>query len=278
LIYPKRVEPRDEEHETIANLWHTLEHMSKDRLQEVVNDAVYYRDELLKQFTQGQVSLRLRADGDHLFYAVLTAAEKLMVDMPYVPEDLKKYTALLADVYYGNFSLFQSLPDSWAIDQLFPVMPIHRLEEEPTRQAVVSDITCDCDGKIDQFIDHYDVSGTLAVHDIKPAEDYFIGAFLVGGYQETLGSLHNLFGDTNMISVDIRTDGSFKLNQELDGDSIADVLSYTEYEPRQLLEQFRRFVESRIDSGDIAASQRRNIIRSVQESMNGYTYYETEGE
>jgi len=273
---PKR--HQDDEHEMISNLWHTLENIDVQRLQEMVNDAAYYREELLKQFTQSQVSLRLRADGDQLFYAVLAEAEKIMNSMPYVPEDLKKYRALLADVYYGNFSLFQSLPDSWAIDQLFPVMPIHRLDEEPKRRAVISDITCDCDGKIDQFIDHYDISGDLAVHDVKPDEDYFIGAFLVGGYQETLGSLHNLFGDTNMVSVDIRGDGSFKLNQELDGDSIADVLSYTEYDPRQLLEQFRSFVESRIDSGHIAANQRRKIIRNFQESMNGYTYYETEGE
>lgn len=271
---PERAQ--SDEHEMIANLWHTLEHINAQRLQEMVNDAAYYREELLKQFTQGQVSLRLRADGDQLFYAVLIKAEKLMADMPYVPEDLKQYRALLADVYYGNFSLFQSLPDAWAIDQLFPVMPIHRLAEEPKRRAVISDITCDCDGKIDQFIDHYDIAGSLAVHDIKPDEDYFIGAFLVGGYQETLGSLHNLFGDTNMVSVDIRADGSFKLNQELDGDSIADVLSYTEYDPRQLLEQFRSYVESRIDSGHIAANQRRKIIRSFQDSMSGYTYYETE--
>ncbi len=264
--------------EVIANLWHAVDNTSEQRLQETVNDAAYYREELLKQFSQGHISLRLRADGDQLFYAVLAKAEKIMADMPYVPDDLKKYRALLADVYYGNFSLFQSLPDAWAIDQLFPVMPIHRLDEEPQRRAVISDITCDCDGKIDQFIDGYDISGTLPVHNIRPEEDYFIGAFLVGGYQETLGSLHNLFGDTNMVSVDIRGDGSFKLNQELDGDSIADVLSYTEYDPRQLLEQFRSFVESRIDSGHIAANQRRKIIRNFQDSMSGYTYYETEGE
>ncbi len=267
-----------QDNEIIANLWHALDNINAQRLQEMVNDAAYYREELLKQFSQGQISLRLRADGDQLFYAVLAEAEKIMADMPYVPEDLKKYSALLADVYYGNFSLFQSLPDSWAIDQLFPVMPIHRLDEEPKRRAVISDITCDCDGKIDQFIDGYDVAGTLPVHDIRTDEDYFIGAFLVGGYQETLGSLHNLFGDTNMVSVDIRADGSFKLNQELDGDSIADVLSYTEYDPRQLLEQFRSYVESRIDSGHIAANQRRKIIKTFQESMSGYTYYETEGE
>src|SRR5690606_12406762 len=139
----------------------------------------------------------------------------------------------LADIYYGNFSLFQSLPDMWAIDQVFPIMPIHRLDEEPTRQAVIADITCDCDGKIDSFIDEFETAKTLAVHPLKENEEYYLGVFLVGAYQETLGDLHNLFGDTNVVSVRINADNTYDFVKEIHGDTISDVLSYVEYQPKE---------------------------------------------
>ena len=196
-----------------------------------------------------------------------------MVEVPALMADLK---LSLADIYYGNFSLFQSLPDIWAIDQLFPVMPIHRLAEEPTRQAVLADITCDCDGKIDQFIGLSKAAKTLPLHPLKASEEYYLGVFLVGAYQETLGDLHNLFGDTNVVSVRLNRDGSFDFVKEIHGDTIADVLSYVEYQPRQVELNYRNTAERAVREGRITAAERQQMIKAFKASMQGYTYYERE--
>jgi arginine decarboxylase len=178
------------------------------------------------------------------------------------------------DVYYGNFSIFQSLPDAWAINQLFPVMPIHRLDEEPTSKAILADITCDCDGRLDNFIVDGEQEKHLPLHTLNEDEDYLIGVFLVGAYQETLGDLHNLLGDTNVVSVGLK-DGKVQYLRELAGDTICDVLSYVEYEPKDLIERFRRLAEQSVEDGKITAAQRREIIDSFRESINGYTYFES---
>jgi arginine decarboxylase len=166
------------------------------------------------------------------------------------------------------------LPDAWAIGQLFPIMPIQRLDEPPTRQATIADITCDSDGKIDRFIDPHQCRRTLPVHELGEGEDYYFGVFLVGAYQETLGDLHNLMGDTNVVSVRINADGSYEFVKEMHGDSIADVLSYVEYEPRELRERFRRTAEQAVRAGRIDAAERQQVLREFDASLRGYTYFE----
>jgi arginine decarboxylase len=191
-----------------------------------------------------------------------------------IPPELSLLPEKIADVYYGNFSVFQSLPDSWAIGQLFPIMPIHRHREAPVRQAIIADITCDSDGKIDRFIDVQQERRTLPVHALIEGEEYYLGVFLVGAYQETLGDLHNLLGDTNVVSVRINPDGSFDFVKEMQGDSIADVLSYVEYDPRQLKERFRDTAEQAVRSGRITPAERAQILDQFAASLRGYTYFE----
>ena len=171
-------------------------------------------------------------------------------------------------------SVFQSLPDSWAIDHLFPVMPVHRLEEMPTRQGIIADITCDCDGKIDKFIDLHGVRRALPLHDLKENEEYYLGTFLVGAYQETLGDLHNLFGDTNVVSVRIHTDGTYDFVKEHEGDSVADILTYVEYDPKSMLNRLRETAEQAVRDEKISVPDRLQILKAYESGLRGYTYYE----
>jgi arginine decarboxylase len=262
--------------ETLSNLYFVLNTVSPENFQECYNDALFYRDELREQFHHGQASLRERALAENISLAVLQRIAAMLPDLSRVPPELEALPELLSDIYYGNFSVFQSLPDIWAIDQLFPVMPLHRLGEEPTRSAILADLTCDCDGKIDKFSTPDGVSRTLRLHPLKDEEDYYLGVFLVGAYQETLGDLHNLFGDTNVVNVAINPDGTYEFAREFHGDSIADVLSYVEYEPKQMLEQFRRVAEEAVRSGKIDIAQRQRIMQAFKDSMQGYTYFEHE--
>jgi arginine decarboxylase len=207
---------------------------------------------------------------------VLQRIAAILPKLKRIPPELENLPELLSDIYYGNFSLFQSLPDMWAIDQVFPIMPIHRLTEEPTRDAVLADLTCDCDGKIDKFSTPDGIARTLRLHPLKPDEDYYLGIFLVGAYQETLGDLHNLFGDTNVVNVAINPDGTFEFVREFHGDSIFDVLKYVEYEPKQMQEQFRLVAEDAVRSGKISIAQRQTILQAFKDSLHGYTYFEHE--
>jgi arginine decarboxylase len=179
-----------------------------------------------------------------------------------------------ADILHGNFSLFQSLPDVWAIDQIHPIAPLHRLNEKPRRRAILSDITCDSDGKIDKFVLGDGVSNTLPVHDLRAEEDYYLGVFFVGAYQETLGDLHNLFGDTNVVTIELRDDGSFELMHEQEGDTISEVLSYVEYDPRLMITNFKKTVEQAVQAGKLSPMERRAMIAAFKDSLNGYTYFE----
>ena len=260
--------------ELIHNLRDVLNIISPKNLQECYNDALYYRDEIGELFKRGQISLRERSLAENLF---LEALQRIRVQIELadrVPPELEGLREYLADIYYGNFSVFQSLPDIWAIDQVFPVVPIHRHDEEPTREAILADITCDCDGKIDRFIDVHEERKTLPLHPLRDKEDYVLGVFLVGAYQETLGDLHNLLGDTAVASVRINEDGSFDVVKELEGDSIADVLSYVEYQPQAMYESFRATAEGAVRAGRITAAERREVLESFNASMRGYTYYE----
>lgn len=261
-------------HEMIANLWHTLSVIRVANLQESFNDVIYYRDKIRDLFHSGDISLRHRVLGENIHLAALQKIASLLPQMKRIPAELESLPQLLADIYYGNFSVFQSLPDSWAIEQVFPVMPIHRLNEEPARQAIIADLTCDCDGKLQKFATSEGESSTLPLHAINPGEEYYLGVFLVGAYQETLGDLHNLFGDTNVASVRINADNSIDFVHELHGDSIADVLSYVEYKPNSLYEQFRKTAEQAVRDGVISIADRQQMLAAYTESLRGYTYFE----
>lgn len=261
-------------HEVIENMLCVSRTLSQRNIQESFNDALYYREEVQKAFKHGDLSLREHAVADHLFWHILTRIRDLLRSLKVVPRGLLGLNELLADVYYCNFSVFQSLPDAWAIEQLFPIMPAHRLNERPNRMALISDITCDCDGKINRFIDHHDVSPVLPVHTVNDDEPYVLAVFLVGAYQETLGDLHNLFGDTNVVSVRADEDGDIDYVQELSGDSVGDVLSYVEYRPEQLIEQFRALAEDAVKAKRITPAERRVILAAYDAGLRGYTYFE----
>lgn len=263
--------------EFIAHLLEVLQRVSAKTYQECYNDALFYRDELRELFHRGQASLRDRALAEDICLAVLQRINALLPQLERVPPELESLPEQLSDIYYANFSLFQSLPDIWAIDQLFPIMPIHRLAEYPSREAILADLTCDCDGRIDRFTLPAGERSTLPLHPLRDGEDYYIGVFLVGAYQETLGDLHNLFGDTNVVNVAVNADGSFDFAREFHGDSIADVLSYVEYEPKHMQEQFRRVAEEAVRSGRISVAERQRILQAFRDSLQGYTYFEKEG-
>lgn len=262
----------EDSHEMLRNLFEVAQVLSKKNLQECYNDALFYRDELRTLFTQGAISLRERALGEEVFWGIMSRISQSVRDLKYIPEDLQNLGDELTDFYYGNFSVFQSLPDAWAIDQLFPVMPLHRLGERPTRSAVIADITCDCDGRLDRFIDLHDVKKSLPVHELREGEEYLLGVFLVGAYQETLGDLHNLLGDTNVVSVRIE-DGKVVYDREIEGDTVADVLSYVEYDPARLVDQFRTLTEQAVREGRISARERKEIMNAYREGLRAYTYY-----
>ncbi len=274
---PPPIEPLGENPpEALSNLLYTYKNITIRNAQESYNDALYYRDELGQHFRTGRASLRQRATGDVIFWHTIKKIDNLVKKMKHVPEEFENFDVITSDIYYCNFSLFQSLPDVWAIDQLFPIMPIHRLKEAPTREAILSDITCDCDGKIDKFIDLRDVRRTLPLHefDSNSSKEYILGAFLVGAYQETLGDLHNLLGDTNVVTVKLVSNNTFVFEEELEGDTVSDVLSYVEYDPKELLSKFRKKAESAVRTGTISPSQRRAIVDAYANGLRGYTYFE----
>lgn len=259
--------------EILKALDETHRMLSRKNIQECYNDANYYRDQLRMQFFYGNATLRERGIGEALYWHVMGLIAHRLSDMSEIPEDLKEVSDNMVDFYYANFSVFQSLPDSWAINQLFPVMPIQRLCERPTQKSVLVDITCDCDGKVDHFIDREDVAKSLPLHEVEGTENYYIAVFLVGAYQETLGDLHNLLGDTNVVSVHLEN-GRPVYTHEEEGDSVSDVLSYVKYDSRELVAKFRAIAEKAVEEGRITPRQRRDAVEAYREGLNGYTYYE----
>lgn len=260
--------------ESLKNMYEVRRTMTVRNLQECYNDAVYYREEIREEFEYGKLTLRQRALADSLFMDIIHRIAALLKKVKRIPRELEELQEGLYDIYYGNFSVFQSLPDVWAIDQIFPVMPIHRLAEQPRRRAILADITCDSDGKIDTFGAVHDVQKSLLLHELEEDQEYYLGVFLVGAYQETLGDLHNLLGDTHVVSVRINGNGSFDVVREIEGDSISDVLSYVEYTPKVLVENFRHKLEQAVRDGRISVAQRRKLLQSYEAGMRGYTYYE----
>ncbi len=260
--------------EMIHNLLHANEALTLKNLQECYHDAVYYRDEVRSMFDRGGLSLRDRATAERIFWHIINRIAGELDHLKYIPEELAGLRNAIADVYHANFSVFQSLPDAWAIEQLFPVMPVHRLDEAPSRQATLADITCDCDGKINRFIDLHDVRYSLPVHPLND-EDYYMAIFLIGAYQETLGDLHNLLGDTNVVSVYVDDQGRPQYEREIAGDTVADVLSYVEYNPSDLLDRVRRVAERAVREGRLSPQDRRQIMAAYENGLRGYTYFES---
>ncbi len=259
--------------EVLKALDETHRMLTRKNIQECYNDANYYRDQLRMQFFYGNASLRERGIGEAIYWHIMGLIAHRIAEMSEIPEDLKEVSDNMVDCYYGNFSLFQSMPDSWAIDQLFPVMPIQRLSERPTRKTILVDITCDCDGKVDNFIDREDIAHSLPLHEIEGKENYYVAVFLVGAYQETLGDIHNLLGDTNVVSVHLEN-GRPVYTQEEEGDSVADVLSYVKYDTRDIVAKFRNLAEHAVEQGLITPRQRREALEAYRNGLNGYTYYE----
>ncbi|MCZ4271869.1 biosynthetic arginine decarboxylase [Maritalea porphyrae] len=260
-------------HHLIKDLLAIQGYLSTKRLQECVNDAIYYRDEVRALFRRGNMDIKSLAQAETVFRYLVAQFKTLAADAE-TSAQLEEQLGSFADIYHGNFSLFQSLPDVWAIDQLHPIMPLQRLNETPHRQAMLSDITCDSDGKIDRFVLADGISKTLPVHDLKENEDYYIGVFFVGAYQETLGDLHNLFGDTNVVTVALGNDGNFDLLHEVEGDTISEVLEYVEYEAQTCLATFRKRVDNAVSEKKLSISERRVLIAAYKDSLSGYTYFE----
>lgn len=270
---PDSPAPEPDDSHYVFDLASVHGYLKADRVQECWNDALFYRNELRALFRRGAVDLRQMARAERI-YLSLMARIKLLVESGEADGVVGDQLEQLADIYHCNFSLFQSLPDVWAIDQLHPIVPLQMLDRTPTRRAVLSDITCDSDGKIDRFILADGVSPSLPVHDLPVDDPYYLGVFFVGAYQETLGDLHNLFGDTNVVTIDLRPDGGFDLLHEQEGDTISEVLSYVEYDPGDCLAAFRRTCEAAVARGQLNAAERRTLIAAYKESLAGYTYFE----
>jgi arginine decarboxylase len=257
----------------ISDLWAIYRDLSKKNLLESYHDAVQAMDESLNLFNLGGMDIEMRALTERLFWAVCGKILKVVRELDFTPEELQGLEPLLSDTYFCNFSVFQSMPDSWAVKQLFPVMPIHRLTEPPTRRAVLGDITCDSDGKIDQFIDLRDVRSTLELHPYT-GEPYYLAAFLLGAYQEILGDLHNLFGDTNAVHVRLDDKGEIHLEGVVKGDTVREVLAFVQYNPDELIARLFRDVEQAVRAGRITLNESRQLIRFYETGLDGYTYLE----
>jgi len=258
----------------IQDLFGNFKELNKKNYLELYHDAAQSMEETLNLFNLGYLSVELRALGERLYWAFSRKLARLVRDFDYVPEELNGLENMLSDTYFCNFSVFQSMPDSWAIDQLFPIMPIHRLTEAPTRRGVLGDITCDSDGKVDQFIDLRDVRSTLELHPHRHDEPYYLGAFLLGAYQEILGDLHNLFGDTNAVHVSMEEDGTPNVDTVIKGDTVTEVLNYVQYNAEKLTERVRKDVERAVRQGKISLTESRQFLRFYESGLEGYTYLE----
>jgi arginine decarboxylase len=266
-------EVTDDMEQPLIDLRETFKGLSNKNLLESFHDAQQALDSALHLFSLGYLPIEQRSLAENLYWIICRRIHRLAKQLDYFPEELEGLESLLSDTYFCNFSLFQSMPDSWAVKQLFPVMPIHRLNEEPRRRGIIGDISCDSDGKIDQFIDRRDVKKVLPLHEFN-GQPYFLGAFLVGAYQEILGDLHNLFGDTNAVHVSVGENGEAILNTVVQGDTVREVLDYVEFNTRALIDQFRDDVEASLREGKVGYEEAGRLLRFYEDGMNGYTYLE----
>lgn len=263
----------ENDHELVQELYELWDKLNQPRMLESWHDAQQIREEALDLFSLGLLDLKTRAQIERLFWSIAKEIHQITTAVKHVPDEFRVLPKLLADKYFCNFSLFQSLPDTWAIDQIFPIMPIQRLNEKPDRAATLQDITCDSDGKIDNFISTKNISYYLPVHSVKQNDSYYIGVFLVGAYQEILGDLHNLFGDTNAVHVSV-TDKGYEIDQIIDGETVAEVLEYVQYNPKKLVRTLETWVTSSVKAGVISSKEGKEFLSNYRSGLYGYTYLE----
>lgn len=271
-VWNDNEEVSDFDHELARELYQIWDRLGQQSLLESWHDALQIREEALDRFSLGMLDLHTRAQIEKLFWSVAREVNDIAKTMKHVPEELR-ISKMLPDKYFCNFSLFQSLPDSWAIDQMFPIMPISRLDEKPTRTATIQDVTCDSDGKINCFISSHGFSNALPIHPIKNGESYYLGVFLVGAYQEILGDMHNLFGDTNTVHVSVHK-GGYEIEQIIDGETVAEVLDYVQYNPKKLVRNVETWVTRSMKSGKITPEEGREFLSNYRSGLYGYTYLE----
>jgi arginine decarboxylase len=266
----------EKEHLILRNIRETYDSITVSNYQEAFHDAAQFREEAVSLFNFGYLSLAERAIAEQTYWACCQKILQISRTQDYVPDDLEDLEKIMASIYYANFSVFQSVPDAWAIDQLFPILPIHRLDEEPTQRAILADLTCDSDGKIDQFIDLRDVKSVLELHPLQRDEQghhqpYYLGMFLVGAYQEIMGNLHNLFGDTNVVHIQMTPKG-YQIQYLVKGDTIGEVLGYVQYSGEDLLEKLRRHTEEALQYNRMSLEEAQLLLKDYERSLRSYTY------
>ena len=263
----------EDAHELVKELYDLWENLNQPRLLETWHDALQCREDALNLFNLGLIDLRTRAQVERLFWSVAREVYEMAEATKHAPDELKKIAMMLPDKYFCNFSLFQSLPDSWAIDQIFPIMPISRLNEQPTKSATIQDITCDSDGKINNFISTRNFSYHLPVHELSNKEPYYFGVFLVGAYQEILGDLHNLFGDTNAVHIKVKN-GEYVIDKIIEGETVADVLEYVQFTPKRMARTVEVWATTSVKKGIISPEEGREFLSNYRSGLYGYTYLE----
>ena len=273
---PREVpEPIDENaHQIPRNLYEIYQSISPENYQEVYHDAIQFKEEAVSLFNLGYLGIAERAKTEQLYWACCNKIQGIARQKEYVSEDLEDLEKVMASIYYINLSVFQSVPDSWAINQLFPIMPINRLDEEPTPRGILADLTCDSDGKIDQFIDLRDVKSVLELHTLKPGEPYYLALFLGGAYQEIMGNLHNLFGDANAVHIQLTPSG-YHIEHVVKGDTMKEVLSYVQYDAESLVESIRRQTEAALQQNKITLSESQLLLQNYERSLSQYTYLQS---
>ena len=270
---PEEFEATAEDHQLVRDLYDIWCKLNPRSMMEDWHDAEQIREEALDLFSHGMVDLKTRAEIESMYWSICREINSLAKSLKHVPDELKSMDKLLADKYFCNFSLFQSLPDSWAIDQLFPIMPVQRLDERPTRNATLQDITCDSAGKIANFVTNRHIGHVLPVHHLRRNEPYYLGVFLVGAYQEILGDMHNLFGDTNAVHVSVK-DGHYHIDQIFDGETVEEVLDYVQYNPKKLVRQLEIWVTKSVKQGKISLEEGKVFLSNYRSGLYGYTYLE----
>lgn len=260
-------------HELVQELYGIWDSLNQNKMLEAWHDAQQIREEALDLFSHGIVDLKTRAQIERLYWSITREINQIAGGLKHAPDEFRGLSKLLADKYFCNFSLFQSLPDSWAIDQIFPIMPIQRLDEKPERSATLQDITCDSDGKIANFISTRNVAHYLPVHTLKKTEPYYVAVFLVGAYQEILGDMHNLFGDTNAVHVSVNEKG-YNIEQIIDGETVAEVLDYVQYNPKKLVRTLETWVTKSVKEGKISLEEGKEFLSNYRSGLYGYTYLE----
>lgn len=264
----------EDAHEAVRDLHSILKNLSNNSMLEYWHDALQIREDVLDRFNIGLVDLKTRAMAERLFWSVADKVHRIASEMKSPPFEVKSLGKLLAEKYFCNFSLFQSLPDAWAIDQIFPVMPLQRLDEDPSSDVTLQDITCDSDGQLDRFISKGELSRSLAMHPLKHGEPYYVGVYLVGAYQEILGDLHNLFGDTHAVHIECDGNGGWRIDQIIDGESVADVLDYVQFSSKKLVRDLETWVAGCVKEGRISPQEGKEFLAIYRSGLYGYTYLE----